>query len=134
MCLKAVPFTPTVGVHWGSDIESLSFSSNGLAISVAREVNESGDVQGLTVLFDQASSFRLLDELDLARYWASDGFPKGSHVLEVIEGGWSEEENQLQGYKTPRREWLIVTGNGCVSVFSPCKPKVQIATWQRVVR
>jgi hypothetical protein len=133
MRLKAFPFTPLVGVHWGSDIESLFSSSNGLAITVARELDESGNVQGLKILFDQASAFRLLDEVDLARYWVSEGFARGSHVLEVFEGGWSDEESQLQGYETQRREWLIVTGNSCVSVFSSGEPQVEMVTWERKV-
>lgn len=31
----------------------------------------------------------------------------------------------MQGYVTQRREWLVVTGNGCVSVFSTASPVVE---------
>lgn len=133
MRFKAIPFSPVVGVHYWSDIESLSFSGSGLLITIACDLDESDRVQGLNVRFVQASFFRLLDEVDLSTYWISEGFPAGSHVLEVIEGGWSDEEHQRQGYTTQRREWLIVTGNGCVSVFSPNAPQVEAATWQRTV-
>jgi len=83
------------------------------------------------VVFPDASAFRYLDEMDLARYWGSDGFVHGFHVLKVSAGGWSDEEDQLQGFTTSRREWLVVTGNGCVSVFAHAEPQVHAVTWQR---
>jgi hypothetical protein len=45
--------------------------------------DDSHRVQGLKVRFVQVSSFRFLDEVDLSTYWISEGFPTGSHVLEV---------------------------------------------------
>lgn len=64
---------------------------------------------GIEVRFSEATALRYLDEADLARYWTSADFPRGHHVLEVLEGGWSWEESELQGYPTQRREWLIAT-------------------------
>lgn len=58
------------------------------------------------------------------------GLVHGFHVLEVSAGGWSDEEDQLQGFTTSRREWLVVTGNGCVSVFAHAEPQVHAVTWQ----
>ena len=130
MQLKAKPFGEQQPVHWGSDVASLNFNDAGLFIRVACDLV--GDtVQGLDVVFRHASAFRLLDELDLARYWTSAHFPRGFHVLEVEEGGWLDEESQLQGYVNPRREWLIVTGNKCVSVFCSKAPIVEDASWKR---
>lgn len=129
MRLKTAPFTPIVGIDGGSDIESVSFDGAGLVIKVAREIDDSDQVKGMEIVFAKKSSFRYLDEGDLARYWVSDGFQRGSLVLEVLEGGWSYEENQLQGYDSQRREWLIVTGNGCVSVFCSVAPEVRDVSW-----
>ena len=131
MHLRAVAFSPSVGVHWGSDVERLSFDGAGLVITVACDVSKHGEVAGLEVGFSNASAFRYLDEVDLARYWAAEGFPFGSHVLEVQEGGWSDEENQRQGFDSKRREWLVVTGNCCVSVFSNAEPQVRSVSWKR---
>lgn len=127
---KTIAFDELREVHWGSDIEAVKFSSSGLSITVAREL--SGDtVKGLNVLFLGASAFRYLDELDLARYWASGDFVRRCHVLEVLAGGWADEESELQGFAKSRREWIIVTGNGCVSVFSPHTPAVTEVSWRR---
>lgn len=131
MRLKALPYGKPAEVHWGSDVESLSFTSQGLTVRVAREVDRAGRVRGLDVIFPDASAFRYLDELDLARYWSSEGFVRGYPVLEVLEGGWCDEEATLQQYVNRRREWLIVTGGGCVSVLAPTNPAVKAAEWQR---
>lgn len=131
MSLKTVPVGRSSEVHWGSDVATLSFSESNLVVRVASTLDAAGLVHGLDVIFSDASAVRYLDELDLARYWTSEGFVRRFHVLEVTEGGWAHEEAQLQGYSTPRREWLVVTGNGCVSVFAPTEPKVNAISWQR---
>jgi hypothetical protein len=131
MRLKTLPYGEPAEVHWGSDIESLSFSSQGLTVRVVRAVDSNGRVCGLDVSFPDASAFRYLDELDLARYWSSDGFVRGYPILEVLEGGWCDEEATLQQYENRRREWLIVTGNGCVSVLANTNPAARVAAWQR---
>nr|WP_315467691.1 hypothetical protein [uncultured Undibacterium sp.] len=123
MRLKASAFTSAQGVREESDIQSLTLDSGGLVIIVARERLPDGRVQGLRIWFRDAAALRYLDEVELARYWSSEDFPRGHHVLEVQAGGWSEEESALQGYATKRREWLVVTGNGCVSVFASSKPE-----------
>jgi len=129
--LKSILYDSAREVHWGSDIESVHFSSHGLVVKIAREIEATAQVRGLEVVFSDASALRYLDELDLARYWASDDFIRGCHVLEVVEGGWSDEENALQGFSTNRREWLLVTGNGCISVFAKSAPKINETCWQR---
>ncbi|RYD82424.1 MAG: hypothetical protein EOP84_09425 [Verrucomicrobiaceae bacterium] len=131
MRLKTISFGEPSEVHWGSDVADLSFSQNGLVVRISCDVEATGLVHGLEVAFSDASAVRYLDELDLARYWTSEDFVRGFHVLEVAEGGWSAEEDQLQGFATPRREWLVVTGNGCVSVFARTEPHVHAASWQR---
>ena len=129
MAIKTIPFGKPLDVHLVSDVESLSFSGGGLAIRVARKFDQNGEVLGLEVLFESVSAFRYLDEVDLVRYWSSEEFLRGFHVLEVTEGGWSDEENALQGYETTRKEWLVVTGNRCISVFSTLDPKLNTISW-----
>jgi len=130
MRLRTVPFGEPAEVHWGSDIASLDFSSQGLSVRIAREVSIDRVVKGVDVSFVDASAFRYLDELDLARYWNSEGFVRGYPILEVLAGGWCDEEGTLQQYKNSRREWLIVTGNGCVSVFASTNPTVREVEWK----
>jgi len=130
MRLRTVPFGEPAEVHWGSDIASLDFSSQGLSVRIAREVSIDRVVKGVDVSFVDASAFRYLDELDLARYWNSEGFVRGYPILEVLAGGWCDEEATLQQYKNSRREWLIVTGNGCISVFASTNPTVREVEWK----
>jgi hypothetical protein len=131
MRLETLPYDVPAEVHWGSDVESLMFSSRGLTVRVVREISMEGQANGLDISFSNASAFRYLDELDLARYWSSEGFVRGYPVLEVVSGGWCDEEAVLQQYENRRREWLVVTGNGCVSVLAPTEPAVEAVEWQR---
>jgi hypothetical protein len=132
MPIKAVAFSDAQEVHWGSDIESLRYDGPILVIVVARDPLPEGKTRGLEITFGSATAIRLLDELQIARYWTSKEFPFGHHVVEVLEGGWSDEESQLQGYATARREWLVVTGNGCVSVFSASEPIVKEVVYEAI--
>lgn len=125
MQLTSLAFSAREEVHWGSDIESVHFDADGLIVVIAREHVSDGGIQGLQVKFEKAAGFRYLDELEIARYWTSEGFISGHHVLEILEGGWSEEESAIQGYVTQRREWLVVTGNGCISIFSRFEPVIE---------
>lgn len=131
MRLKTIPYGEPAEVHWGSDVESLNFSQQGLSVRIAREVSNDGVVCGLDISFTDASAFRYLDEVDLARYWSSEGFVRGYPILEVVAGGWCDEEAVLQQYENRRREWLVVTGNGCVSVLATTNPTACTVEWSR---
>jgi len=130
MRIETQPFAPTNGVDFGSDVESLNYLDGNLDIILACSQNEEGIIQGLKVHFMQPSGFRLVDEMDLARYWISRSFIRGSHVLEVKNGGWSAEEDVLQSFKAERREWLVVSGNACVSVFCSREPELMDISWK----
>jgi hypothetical protein len=121
---KAIPFSAAKVVQTNSDIKSLQFDGCELIVVVGCDVKSSGIVEGIEVRFSDVAGLRYLDEVDLVRYWTSTEFPRGHYVIEVVEGGWSQEESDLQGYTSRRREWLIVTGNGCVSVFSINNPLI----------
>lgn len=131
MHIKTIPHGPSIKAHWGSDVENLSFSSQGLNIRIALEIDAERRVRGLDVTFPDASAFRYLDELDLARYWMSKGFVRGHPVLEVQGGGWCDEEAVLQQFENHRREWLIATSNGCVSVLASSDPTIIEVAWDR---
>jgi hypothetical protein len=94
-------------------------------VKVAREPLGDSRFTGLRITFSKASAFRLLDEVDLATYWLAEGFIAGHHVIFVLSGGWSAEENERQGYVTERQEWMVVTGNGCLSVFASEPPVIE---------
>ena len=125
MQLETQPFdTPTTVDHC-SDIAEVHFIGGRLEILVASSPAGEQRFNGLRISFTKACKFRMLDEADLARYWVSPGFRRGHHVLSVDGGGWRAEESSLQGFQ-PRHgnEWLIVTGNRCISVFSPHAPQL----------
>ncbi|QDQ25498.1 hypothetical protein FNU76_03520 [Chitinimonas arctica] len=125
MHIDAQPYSKAQAIHFGSDIHSVEWQDGQLQVLVAREILASKQISGLLIQFECATGFRLLDELDLARYWSATNFPLGHHVLKINGGGWSAEENNLQGFDTGRTEWLIVTGNGCMSIFSQGDPKIE---------
>ena len=129
MSLKTVAYLPAHGVQPNSDLETLQYKECILTIVLACSLDQHGNVHGISLTFPAVAGFRLLDELDLARYWPASGFVQGSHLLEVIDGGWSAEQNVLQGYDSSRREWLAVTGNACVSIFCVDEPIVSHCSW-----
>jgi hypothetical protein len=129
MPLKAKAYLPVDGVEPYSDIESVQYQDGALVIVLACTLSGSRNVEGVSLRFSGATGFRLLDELDLARYWLSKDFTRGSYLLEVTDGGWAAEETELQGYDRPRREWLALTGNACVSVFCASEPEVSRVSW-----
>lgn len=130
MQLETRPFTPPNGVNFASDVESLRYLDGSLDIVLACSQDGDGMIRGLKVHFVQPTGFRLLDELDLARYWIFESFVRGSHILEVKNGGWSVEEDVLQSFETQRREWLVVSGNACVSVFCLRDPELTDISWE----
>lgn len=129
MTFAARAFTPATGVAYPSDIEAVDYRNGTLVVVVACSLDADRTVRGLRVTFARPAGFRLLDELGLHRYWMSVDWPRGSHVLEVTGDGWAAEEKALAGFDTTRREWLVVTGNACVSVFCAEEPVVAETTW-----
>jgi len=125
MQLETQPFDAPTAVDHGSDIAEVHFVGGRLEILVASSSAGEGRFNGLRITFPMACEFRMLNEADLARYWGSPGFRRGHHVLSVASGGWRAEESSLQGFQSMRgNEWLIVTGNRCLSVLSSDAPQV----------
>ena len=123
-------FGDTYGFSDATDIASINYDhQQGLHIHIFGPENADHHIQGLKVAFSRISGFRCLSESDLIHYWQSPQLIRGYCVLEVISGGWSEEHSQLlpHAYATHRREWLVVTGHVCVSVWSDAAPSIQPA-------
>jgi hypothetical protein len=129
MKLRTRPFGPSTVVETFSDVERLEFRDGGLTVVIASSIHDKNMVRGFDILFENPAGFRLLDELDLHRYWQSDGFVRGHYVLEVEAGGWADEEEACAGWSNPKREWLVVTGNACVSVFCASDPAIKETGW-----
>lgn len=129
MTLKAQAYLSADGIEPYSDIESVQYQNGALVVVLACALNDGRNIEGIRITFSGATGFRLLDELDLARYWLSKEFTRGSYLLEVTGGGWAAEETELQGYEKLRREWLALTGNACVNVFCEAEPQVSEVSW-----
>ncbi len=124
MPLQIVPVDAETEMLSNSDIARVSFNGRALVVVVAQATAGAGKFAGTQYTFDEVSGFRLLDESDLVRYWRSDGYPGHHHLYFVEAGGWAEEQFNLEGVTEKRREWLVVTGNGCLNVFAHDAPGI----------
>jgi hypothetical protein len=106
-----------------SDISWVNYDGRKLEVVVAQVATSAGRFKGVKFTFDWVTGFRFLDEGDLTRYWRSEGYLGGHHLFSVEAGGWAEEEFNLKGVTEKRREWLVVTGNGCMNVFAHDAPE-----------
>ncbi|MFA9284586.1 MULTISPECIES: hypothetical protein [unclassified Comamonas] len=122
-------FGERIEVSGSSDIEAMHFDQDGLRIYIAQERDHQDIISGLIVEFAGARKFRCLDESDIADYLASPEFIHGYNVLEVLAGGWSAEIHSLSGYGCGLREWLVATGNLCISVISGEEPLIRQLRW-----
>ena len=86
----------------------------------------------IEVFFPEHRGFVLLDEGDMPSWLGAECF-RSSHLLyQVQRGGWfdnvSPECGLLAVAGATSREWLVVTANDCVSVFSDVEPLVRDLT------
>jgi len=125
MQIKTVPCEDYRAIYPQSDIDSIVYRGKELAITIACFTLGSGERQGVRVHFPYSNAFRCLDEGELARYWTSPDFCFGYHVVKVLGGGWCDENAIAKGYESQRTEWMIVTGNDCVNVFSEDAPEIE---------
>lgn len=124
MPLELRPFDAEVGMLSASDISWVSYDGRKLEVVVAQVATSAGKFKGIKFTFNWVTGFRLLDEGGLLRYWRTDGYRGGHHLFSVEAGGWAEEEFKLEGVTDKRREWIVVTGNGCMNVFAHDAPEV----------
>lgn len=84
------------------------------------------DDRSVLVVFEDLHGFRVLDERDLMEFWDRYNQPNG-WLWEVRSGGWLDLERQRPNFISQHfdlREYLITSGDFCVSVFSRQPPAV----------
>jgi hypothetical protein len=83
----------------------------------------------LELFFASHRGFVLLDESDMPSWLKPDLVRSGHVAYEVKSGGWFdgivEGDSFLQIASAQCREWLVVTSDECVSVFSSHEPTVR---------
>lgn len=104
-----------------AQVESVSFSSEGLSVSVSAAQWEA------KVVFAQTYGFRVLDELDLTEFWSQCSLADG-WFFEVTGNGWKTLELTRPTFLSGRQDWvreyLVVGFNECVSVLTKEEPIV----------
>jgi hypothetical protein len=99
-----------------------------LNMTLAESLNLKLEVGGrpIQLIFDDVRGLRVLDEGDLLEFW--DKYHTGNGWLwEVQSGGWFDLERRRSTFVMAAsgvREFLVVTGDFCVSVFSRLPPEL----------
>lgn len=105
------------------------FSVVGLYVIAEAYQKEADQSVHLEVFFPEHSGFALFDESDMPSWLGAECFRTGHLVYRVLHGGWFDSRDQkdcfLQIASSQCNEWLIVTANECVSVFSSSEPRVR---------
>jgi len=116
---------PVLGAMQASEVHLLKMT---LDRSLTLEL-EVGDRQ-VKLIFEDLRGFRALDEGDLLEFW--DKYHSGNGWLwEVQSGGWLDLERHRETFITTHfdvREFLVVTGDFCVSVFSRLTPQIIVSS------
>lgn len=128
----AETFGPPIPNLRNSDLCEVTYGNFGVLRAVINlGQDEDEENRFLEIVFKGARGFRYLDEGDLLPYWSSDAFDNSNHLVhEIKQGGWAEQEekngllNTTAAFGLPR-EWLIVSGNGCLNVISAGEPLVR---------
>jgi hypothetical protein len=83
----------------------------------------------LEIFFPQNRGFVLLDESDMPSWLAAECFRTNHVVYRILHGGWfgslNPKDSLLQIANAQCSEWIIVTANECVSVFSSSEPRIR---------
>ena len=102
-----------------------------IGVYVVAEVHRPGasEASHVEVFFPKHRGFVLLDEGDMPSWLGAECFRTGHLVYNVLNGGWfdnvSPESGLLAIAGAACSEWLVVTANECVSVFSDVEPLVR---------
>jgi hypothetical protein len=83
----------------------------------------------LEIYFRQDRGFVLLNEGDMPSWLGDECFRTNHIVYRISDGGWfgnfNPKESLLSIASAQCSEWLIVTANECVSVFSDSEPMIR---------
>jgi hypothetical protein len=86
----------------------------------------------IEVFFPRHRGFVFLDEGDMPSWLGAECFKTGHLLYNVLDGGWFDNVPPESGLLTiagaTSREWLVVTANECVSIFSDIEPLVRDIT------
>lgn len=103
------------------DIESISFSRDGLVIHVLAPHWE------VSVTFPQVYGFRVLDELDLTAFCSACSLKEG-WLFEVHANGWKALESLRPDFYSRHlgcvREFLLISRHECVSILADKEPVI----------
>ena len=126
MSVYATPHGPAFGRR-DSCVVDVRSSNLGLFIVVEVFPSEAPKSMLVQLFFSHHHGFFLLDEGDMPGWLRPEVVRSGHVFYEITGGGWM---SQLEGTGTlaiaraSAREWLVVTANECVSVFSRVEPLV----------
>lgn len=105
------------------------FSVVGLYVIVEAYPKAATQSVHLEVFFPEHRGFALLDEGDMPSWLGAECFHTDHIVYHVSNGGWFSTRNPndcfLQIASTQCSEWIVVTANECVSVFSSSEPRIR---------
>lgn len=104
-----------------AELLSIEYEPNWLRIQITPEP------EAFTVYFEVVAGFRMLDERDLTDIWSDSDFDPKASVYRVVSGGWLGLEKSrpsfLSDFMGDVTEYLITSGNECVSVLAETKPE-----------
>ena len=104
-----------------TDMESLSFTSDGLTLKMASSRWRAN------VVFAQSYGFRVLNELEMAEHLSGCCLADG-WLFEVTSGGWKDFESTRPSFTIGRlswvREYLLIGRDKCASVLTKEEPVI----------
>lgn len=128
MQTTAVPLFEPFSIQSSCVLET-RFSVIGLYIVVEAYRLNAKRSSHIEVYFPQHRGFVLLDEGDMPSWLSAQCFKTNHLVFEVTGGGWFDrrppEDGLLAIACASSKEWLVVTANECVSVFSEVEPIIR---------
>lgn len=105
------------------------FSVVGLYVVVEAYPKASAHSVHLEIFFPEHRGFVLLDEGDMPSWLGAECFRTNHIVYRVSNGGWFSTRNPndyfLQIASAQCSEWIVVTTNECVSIFSSSEPRIR---------
>ena len=127
MKTTAVPLYETIDRRNSCVVEA-RFHRDGLLIVIEVFPIPGSPSKTLKISFPHDRGFVLLDEGDMPSWLTSECF-RSEHILySITSGGWfsnlNSNDSLLQIAGASCREWLVVTANECVSIFSSAEPTV----------
>ena len=104
-----------------AELLRIEYEPNWLRIQVTPEP------EAFTVYFEVVAGFRMLDEGDLTDVWSHSDYDPKASVYRVVSGGWLGLEKSrpsfLSDFVGNVTEYLITSGNECVSVLAETEPE-----------